>query len=132
MEPTAKDQFDLLYERLKFYHDSAIDAVFKVTASLLLVMGWVTTSDTARKILAADPPVRWCAVVAVVLFDMQFIAAAFRSTGRSQRIALQLDSLAHMPRAYYQDIVLHFSLAIAFALMNSAICVAVVVLLLKF
>ena len=130
-EPTAKEQFDLLYERLKFYHDSAIDAVFKVTASLLLVMGWVTTSETARRIFAADQPIRWCAIVAILLFDAQFVVAAFRSTGRSQNIARQLDSLAYMPQAYYRDIVLRSSLTLAFALMNSAFCAAAIVLLFR-
>ncbi|HEX4964517.1 MAG TPA: hypothetical protein VF173_27120 [Thermoanaerobaculia bacterium] len=130
-EPTAKEQFDLLYERLKFYHDSAIDAVFKVTASLLLVMGWVTTSETARRIFAADQSIRWCAIVAILLFDVQFVAAAFRSTERSQNVARQLDSLAYMPRVYYRDLVLRSSLTLAFALMNSAFCAAAIVVLLR-
>src|SRR5262249_35116535 len=119
----------LLYERLKFYHDSAIDAVFKVTASLLLVLGWLTTSDTARRLFASDLAARWCAAVVIVLFDLQFVVAAFRSTGRSQKIAKQLDSLAYLPPASYHDIVLHPGLALAFALMNSAFCAAAIVLL---
>jgi hypothetical protein len=130
-EPTAKEQFDLLYERLKFYHDSAIDAVFKVTASLLLVIGWLTTSETARRIFAADRLMCWCAIVALLLFDVQFVAAAFRSAGRSQNIARQLDSLAYMPQAYYRGIVLRSSLPIAFALMNSAFCATAIILLLR-
>lgn len=130
-EPTSKEQFDLLYERLKFYHDSAIDAVFKVTASLLVVIGWVTTSDSARKTLATDGMLRWCASAAVVLLALQFIAGAWRSASRSHRITGQLDDLAYMPTGYYGDLLLHRRLTLAFVIMNSALSAIAIILILR-
>jgi hypothetical protein len=130
-EPSEKEQFDVLYERLKFYHDSAIDAVLKVTVSLLVVIGWVMTSESARSLLAADRLVRWCAVAAIVLFATQFVAGALRSVRRSQMIAQQLDALAYMPPEYYHDLVLRRSLAVSFAIMNAAFSAVALVLVLR-
>jgi hypothetical protein len=131
LEPTTQEQFALLYERLKFYHDGAIDAVFKVTAPLLVVIGWVTTSDSARSVLARDAAVRWCAVTAIVLFAVQFTASAWRTTERSRRIAIQLDSLGYLPCERYADIVLRRGVAMSFIVINWAFCVLAVVLILR-
>ena len=129
-EPSPQEQFALLYERLEFYHDSAIDAVFKVTAPLLVVIGWVTTSESARAVLARDAAVRWCAVTAILLFAIQFSASAWSTTQCSRRIAVQLEALAYLPRGRYADIVLRRRVALSFITINSAFCVLAIVLVL--
>jgi hypothetical protein len=130
-ESSPQEQFVLLYERLKFYHDSAIDAVFKVTTPLLVVIGWLITSDSTRAVLARDSAVRWSAVTAILLFAIQFTASAWRTTEHSRRAAVQLDALAYVPRERYADIVLGRGVALSFIIINSAFCLLAIVLMLR-
>jgi len=88
-------------------------------------------SDSARSVLARDAAVRWCAVTAIVLFAVQFTASAWRTTERSRRIAIQLDSLGYLPCERYADIVLRRGVAMSFIVINWAFCVLAVVLILR-
>jgi len=78
-EATNKERFDILYEQLKFLHDRALDAVFKVTAALLLVTGWVATSDSTRRLLASDRASRWLSAFVVILYGALYAATALRT-----------------------------------------------------
>jgi hypothetical protein len=125
-EATNKERFDLLYEQLKFFHDRALDAVFKVTAALLVVTGWVATSDSMRRLLASDRASRWLSVFVLILYGALYVAAALRTCRRSAQVARELDAIAYMPREHYQGLVVPFRVAIMFIAMNSVLCLALI------
>lgn len=101
--PSVKEQFDLLYSKLKFLNESALDSAFKVTGFLILVTGWVVTSDNARVFLAGDPVVRWASVVVVLVGAVAFAVVAQGMMRQSQQTSRALQALAFMPVDYFRD-----------------------------
>jgi hypothetical protein len=53
-QATPKERNDLLVDQLKEYYSGVIDFEFKHTTVLALIGGWLLSSETARKTLAAD------------------------------------------------------------------------------
>ena len=96
-------KFDLLYEALKGYQTGFIDAAFKTTASLLVVAGWLMTSEAARKFLGGSPVLRRTAVVAILIAGLLYGVTSWRVYRFSQRARRNLDSLAYMPTEFYAD-----------------------------
>jgi hypothetical protein len=110
MQPTyhapSKEQFDLLYGQFKDYHDSSIDAAFKLVGFLILVTGWVLTSREARGFLAGDLSARRAAVSVIVLVGVAVVAFAFRALHLSRNAYRRLQELGYMPRQYYEDLLM--------------------------
>jgi hypothetical protein len=131
-EATDKERFDLLYEQLKYFHDRALDAVFNVTAALLLVTGWVATSDNTRRILASDRTSRWLSLLVVILYGALYVAAALRTSRRSAQVARELDAIAYMPREHYRGLEVPFPVAMMFIVMNSVLCLALIIFIVGF
>jgi hypothetical protein len=115
------DAFDLLYTALSGYQTSFFDSAFKVTASQLVVIGWVATSDKARDLLRARKSIR-VAGAAVLLFT-SFLYAVFslRLYGMADHTAALLDKLRYAPRAYYIHRQLRLDTVCLFIRANAAI-----------
>lgn len=107
-EPTAgasvKEQFELLYSKLKYFNDSSLDSAFKVTGFLILVTGWVVTSDNARAFLQSDPVVRWAAVLVVLMAAVAFAVVARGMMRQSQQTFRALQALSYMPAEHFRDL----------------------------
>lgn len=101
--PSVKEQFELLYSKLKFVNESALDSAFKVTGFLILVTGWVVTSDNARAFLIGDPVVRWASVFVVLVGAAAFAIVAGGMTRQSQQTFRALQALGFMPVEYFRD-----------------------------
>lgn len=125
-KPTAQERFELLHARLEHYHSSGIDSVFKMAGFLLVVSGWVLTSDNAQALLARDPFIRGAAVATVLFTAATMVVIAVRLMRESQRTFRQLQALAYMPAEYYQDIAVKPStiapFVIADAVLSAVLC----------
>jgi hypothetical protein len=95
--------FELLYSELRHYHDGLYDGAYKVVGSLLLIIGWIITSDTARRVLQQSKWTRWAAIVCIVVCFVGAWALASQLYGKSAHTAKMLDSLNYIPREYYED-----------------------------
>ena len=103
-EATIKEKFDVLFTKLKSYHDSALDSTFKVVGLLLLMIGWAVTSDSARNVLKNDSFVRRGAIVAILLGAIVYVVTALHVYYMSKKKILNsLDHLGYMPKEYYSD-----------------------------
>src|SRR5947207_1770276 len=94
---TSKEQFDLLYANLKYYHDSSIDSVFKVAGFLIIVGGWLVTSKDARAFLASSILIRLTAVTVVLIIGAVYTQIAIRVMRNSQLTFNRLKKLAYIP-----------------------------------
>jgi hypothetical protein len=106
MAANEKEQFDVLYESLRTFQTGFVDAAFKATASFLLVLGWLVTSDKAREFLLKDPSRRYLAVLAVILAGVIYASISIRVYKFSHRTCALLDDLGFVPRSYYEDRIL--------------------------
>ncbi len=70
---SKKEKFDLCLGMLKGYYDALDSRIEKSFALLLVVIGWIITSDTARKSLAEETVLFWGAIITLT-FAILFIA----------------------------------------------------------
>lgn len=131
VDPSDKERFQLLYERLKLLNSGAIDAVFKATAAFLIVTGWIVTSDGARTQLKGDSISRWIGVAGLALYAMLFSIAAYRTAKSSRNLAKHIDELAYMPRSYYADIVISMPYTLVYISANLILSIAVATFILR-
>ena len=95
-QATPKERNDLLVDQLKEYYAGVIDFEFKHATVLTLIVGWLLSSETARKTLAADR-VAAVGVCAVVLLLTAFHAVwVWRFYARSARAYARIVELKYV------------------------------------
>jgi hypothetical protein len=114
----AVKRFDLLYDQLKATRSATIDGVFKATAALLVVGGWVATSESSRKVLSGDRVMRWLSALCILAYAVLYVFALSRAVRSSRQTARLLDSLNYIPCTDYESLVLSARTAIAFMSVN--------------
>src|SRR5689334_16519625 len=97
---TKKEQFELLYGILKAYHDSSLDTALKAMGFLLLVMGWVLTSENARVFLARDQALQWASIAVLAMAAVLFALFARRVLLESRATFRALEALDYIPVQY--------------------------------
>jgi hypothetical protein len=101
MPIASNDAFDLLYTALSGYQTSFFDSAFKVTASQLVVIGWVATSDKARDLLRSRKSIRVAGAVVLLFTSFMYAVFSLRLYGMADHTAALLDKLQYAPRSYY-------------------------------
>jgi hypothetical protein len=115
----AMKRFDLLYDQLKATRSATIDGVFKATAALLVVGGWVATSESSRKVLSGDRVMRWLSAICIIAYAVLYVFALSRGVRSSRQTARLLGSLNYIPYTDYESLVLSVRTAVVFMLVNS-------------
>jgi hypothetical protein len=128
---TVKEQFDLLYANLKHYHDSSIDSVFKVAGFLIIVGGWLVTSQDARAFLASSLLIRLTAVAVISVVGVVYVQLAVRVLRESQRTFEMLKRLSYMPTENFQQVVIRPSTILPFVLASTVISLALCIFILQ-
>jgi hypothetical protein len=118
---SLKEQFDLLYANLKYYHDSSIDSVFKVGGFLIIVGGWLITSKDARAFLASSNLLRLTGITVILVIAAVYTLIAIRLMRRSRRTFNRLKELGYIPTEHFQEILIKPSIVIPFLLANAVI-----------
>ena len=96
-----KAAFELLYEQLVYFHDGFFDGGYKVVGSLLLILGWLVTSDKARAALRHSPLLRMAGSVAILLCSVGYTFLTLGLEAKSQATAALLGRLDYFPRELY-------------------------------
>lgn len=94
---TPKERNDVLVGLLKDHYAGLLDFEFKNTAALTLILGWVLSSDTARKTLAADQVA--AAVVCAAILILTALHAVWVKTffTRSRSVYERIVELNYIP-----------------------------------
>jgi hypothetical protein len=130
-DASLKEQFDLLYANLKYYHDSSIDSAFKVAGFLIIVGGWLITSKDARAFLASSNLFRLTAVTVILVIAAFYTLIAMRVMWHSRLTFNRLKELEYIPTAQFQEMLIRPSVIIPFILVNSVISVAICLCILR-
>ncbi len=98
-----KGKFLILYGSYSRAYERFLENGFKALATFLVVLGWLLSSDTAQKFLAANAAMRWGAIALIVLAAL-FVVSTFRHVSRlSMSLRSKLDELAFLEPSFYEQ-----------------------------
>jgi hypothetical protein len=117
-QATAKEKFDLLYTKLKYYHDSSIDSVFKVAGFLIILAGWIITSKDTRIFLKDNYLIKLTAIFVILIVALTYTLIAVRVMRRSKQVFNMLKELGYMPATHFQDLLVSPSIIVPFVITN--------------
>lgn len=98
---TTKERFDICLGMLKSYYDAMDGRVEKSFGLLLVVLGWLITSETARKSLESDPSLFWSALITLTLLIIYLSMNIFHFMGRFREIERTTLALNYVSPEYW-------------------------------
>jgi hypothetical protein len=102
MEDDPKARFQHLYKELTEYQLRFVDLNVKGIGFNLLVLGWMLTSDSARRYLATSTPGRLAAIAGIAIMQFAFIFLDVRMGRVMRKLAHELEVLNYLPPSYYE------------------------------
>jgi len=99
--PSKKDKFELGLEMLKGYRADLQDRLEKSGALLIVAIGWLITSDTARKSLAKQPLLFWGGATTLTVLIIMYCLTIYHFIDRFQKIQMTVESLAYVDPNYF-------------------------------
>ena len=102
-QATSEEIFQVLYNSLLKFHTGFVASAFQVTGFLLLIMGWILTSDTAQNTLENSVYLRSLAVTGLAMASVLYGVISFRVRWLSDQVYGELEQLAYMPSKCYSD-----------------------------
>ena len=93
---TPKERNDILVDQLKEYYAGIIDFEFKQGAVLLLILGWLLSTEAARKVMAADWAARAGVCSAALLLTAFHAVWVWRYYARSARVYARIAELKYI------------------------------------
>jgi len=100
---SPKEKFTLLFEMLKFYYSSPLDGLVRTSAILLVVAGWMASSDAVQRQLDLNPWLRWWGLTLIAVGEGLYLYISWRVYLRSKITSRLLDELAYMETKYYAN-----------------------------
>jgi len=132
-QPSKKEKFELGLEMLKGYRGDLQDRFEKSSALLIIVIGWLITSDTARKSLANKASLFWGGVTILTALIAMYCLTIYHFIERFKEIQATVQSLAYVDQMYfarYQMPDTLFLVPVHFSYMLPVIFLYVVILIL--
>lgn len=97
---SEKDKFEIGLEMLKDYRADLQDRLEKSTALLIVVIGWLITSETARKSINKKPLLFWGGVVVLTVLMIAYCLTIYNFVGHFRKIQTSVESLGYVEKAY--------------------------------
>lgn len=101
METDRKVLFQHLHSELLEYQTRFVDTSLRGAGLLLLVLGWMLTSDAGRAFIARSAVGRSAAVSGITILMIVYLFIAIRMARVMRGLAHEMDALAYLPRSYY-------------------------------
>ena len=101
METETKTLFQHLHKELLEYQTRFIDVSLKCAGLTFLLLGWLLTSEPARKFVGTSAKGRAVIVGGIILMVAAYLTVAARMSAVMQSLARQMDALDYLPRSYY-------------------------------
>ena len=98
-----KDKFDLLYATLCETQNGLLDSTAKVAGLLLLVTGWIVTSESAQKFIKANEFFKYLALIILLIAFALYVWASLCAFWISQSTISLLNDLNYMESKYYEQ-----------------------------
>ena len=130
-QASSKEQFELLHGVLIKYYDGLFDGFMKAAGVLIIVAGWVATSDSLSSLLNRSVWLRYFGVAIVTsayALYMRVSYSAYKISGEAFRL---LEELNYMDSRYYAHQRISLSKYALYGAANLLLTAGVVVLFLK-
>ena len=102
----SQEQFKILLDALKGYQASFLDSGYKTLGFMVVALGWLITSDGARKFLQAHWHIRLAALVFLGLGVIGYGFMAYRGYALSRSVYAKLEQLNYAKREVYEHYVI--------------------------
>ena len=127
----AKEQFSALYGSYARAYERFVENAYKVTTLMLVVLGWLLSSETARKFLHEDHAVLMLCVLLIALAALSIFTTFLRLTRLSVTLRAKLDQLAYIDSVFYDQHRISQPMIVAVIGQNLLLCALIAVLLLR-
>ena len=127
----AKEQFNALYGSYARAYERFVENAYKVTTLMLVILGWLLSSDTARKFLDTDHLVLTLCVVLIALAAISIFTTFLRLTRLYASLRMKLDQLAYIDSGSYDQHRISGAMIIAVIGQNLLLCALIEVLLVR-
>ena len=101
METETKTLFQHLHKELVEYQMRFVDLSLKGAGLVLLLLGWMLTSESARTFIATSLNARFAIIIGLVIMIASYVGIVTRMARVSHSLAVQMDALEYLPRSYY-------------------------------
>src|SRR5436190_16535836 len=93
IDPALQWHFEFLFEELKTIAGSYMSYTITTSASILVVIGWLVTSDKAREFIGPSSAIKRVGTLVVLGFYLAEVWIGWMSYGNSQRIMGLLEAV---------------------------------------
>ena len=128
---SRQERHDFLASLLKETRSSVVDFMFKQTAVLMLVLGWLLSSKEARDFIQAHPFLRLVFIPSICFYFsfLVFWISGYRK--RSNSAYEDLVNLRYMPKEFYTSLRVTNVIAASFISAHFILCVVLIATLLQ-
>jgi hypothetical protein len=128
-QASDKEKFDLLRGMLNKYYEGLFDGFIKTAGILIVVGGWVATSESLSNLLKGNGRLRYFGVAVVIAAYALYVRIAWRVYYLSGETYRLLEELDYMDPKYYAHQRIICSTFIVYCAANLLLTAGVVVLL---
>ena len=101
METDTRTLFQHLHKELVEYQLRFVDFTMKAAGIIILLLGWMLTSESARTFIAASAKARLAVIAGITIMLVAYLGIAVRMARVSRGLGAQMDALEYLPRSYY-------------------------------
>ncbi|HEY6140679.1 MAG TPA: hypothetical protein VI670_23240 [Thermoanaerobaculia bacterium] len=101
METETKTLFQHLHKELVEYQMRFVDLSLKGGGLVLLLLGWMLTSESARTFIATSLNARFAVIIGIAIMIAAYVGIVTRMARVSQSLTVQMDALEYLPPSYY-------------------------------
>ena len=101
METDPKILFQHLHKELVEYQLRFVDLTLKGAGIILLLLGWMLTSESARRFIATSGRARSAAIAGIIIMIAAYLFIAMRMGRVSQHLTVLMAALEYLPSSYY-------------------------------
>lgn len=135
-QATTKVKFELGLEMLRGYRADLQDRLEKSVGLLIIVMGWLITSETARKSLNSNSFLWWGSVAVLTALLIMYCLTIFNFIGHFREIQSAIEGLKymdsqHLTRYRMPDKIFYLPVELSYIAPLASIYIVIVLILLQ-
>ncbi len=127
----TKERFNALYSSYARAYERFVENAYKTTTLMLVILGWLLSSDTARRFLHEERAVLAVCILLIGVAAVSIWATFRRLTALSASLRMKLDELAYMDSESYDQHRIVAPMVVAVIGQNILLCLLIEVLLLR-
>jgi hypothetical protein len=126
-----KDKFDILHKSLMQYYVGIIDFEFKHATFLVLGLGWLITSESAREFIKGHFLVRTFSLLTILTLTVLHGLWISKYYGKSRNTFRLMTELSFVPKSYYDGIRIPQYMKLSFIAIHLIVSLMICIIILQ-